>query len=41
VITGEERYNKVVDIWSKTNENLTNVMMETGSQPGMGSTLST
>jgi DNA-directed RNA polymerase subunit beta' len=29
VITGEERYNKVVDIWSKTNENLTNVMMET------------
>jgi DNA-directed RNA polymerase subunit beta' len=21
VITGEERYNKVVDIWSKTNEN--------------------
>jgi DNA-directed RNA polymerase subunit beta' len=29
VITGEERYNKVVDTWSKTNDELTDVMMKT------------
>lgn len=28
-ITQEERYNRVVEVWSKTNEELTNVMMET------------
>ncbi|BCR20991.1 DNA-directed RNA polymerase subunit beta' [Borrelia miyamotoi] len=28
VITGEERYNNVVSVWSKTNEELTNRMME-------------
>ncbi|WP_024655423.1 DNA-directed RNA polymerase subunit beta' [Borrelia hispanica] len=28
VITGEERYNNVVSVWSKTNEELTNKMME-------------
>ena len=27
-ITQEERYNRVVEVWSKTNEELTNVMME-------------
>ncbi len=27
-ITQEERYNRVVEVWSKTNEDLTNVMME-------------
>jgi DNA-directed RNA polymerase subunit beta' len=27
-ITQEERYNRVVEVWSKTNENLTNVMMQ-------------
>ncbi|MFW6368330.1 MAG: DNA-directed RNA polymerase subunit beta', partial [Spirochaetota bacterium] len=27
-ITSEERYNRVVEVWSKTNEDLTNVMME-------------
>ena len=27
-ITGEERYNRVVQVWSKTNEDLTNVMMK-------------
>ncbi|TVQ26497.1 MAG: DNA-directed RNA polymerase subunit beta' [Spirochaetaceae bacterium] len=27
-ITNEERYNRVVEVWSKTNEELTNVMME-------------
>lgn len=26
-ITNEERYNRVVEVWSKTNEDLTNVMM--------------
>lgn len=29
VITGEERYNKVIDIWTKTNDELTTVMMKT------------
>ncbi len=29
VITFDERYNKIVDIWTKTNDQLTNVMMET------------
>jgi DNA-directed RNA polymerase subunit beta' len=28
-ITAEERYNRVVEVWSKTNEELTNVMMKT------------
>ncbi|MDR1178702.1 MAG: DNA-directed RNA polymerase subunit beta' [Spirochaetaceae bacterium] len=28
-ITQEERYNRVVEVWSKTNEDLTNVMMKT------------
>jgi DNA-directed RNA polymerase subunit beta' len=28
-ITSEERYNRVVEVWSKTNEDLTNVMMKT------------
>jgi DNA-directed RNA polymerase subunit beta' len=28
VITQDERYNKVVEVWSKTNEDLTNRMME-------------
>ena len=28
-ITQEERYNKVVEVWSKTNEELTNIMMDT------------
>jgi DNA-directed RNA polymerase subunit beta' len=28
VITNDERYNKVVEVWSKTNEDLTNEMME-------------
>ena len=28
VITQEERYNKVVEVWSKTNEDLTNEMMQ-------------
>jgi DNA-directed RNA polymerase subunit beta' len=27
-ITSEERYNRVVEVWSKTNEDLTNVMMK-------------
>jgi DNA-directed RNA polymerase subunit beta' len=27
-ITGEERYNRVTDIWQRTNEKLTNIMME-------------
>jgi DNA-directed RNA polymerase subunit beta' len=27
-ITQEERYNRVVEVWSKTNEDLTNVMMD-------------
>ncbi len=27
-ITSEERYNRVVEVWSKTNEELTNVMMD-------------
>jgi len=28
-ITQEERYNRVVEVWSKTNEDLTNVLMKT------------
>ncbi|MDC7125733.1 MAG: DNA-directed RNA polymerase subunit beta', partial [Spirochaetales bacterium] len=28
-ITSEERYNRVVEVWSKTNEDLTNVLMKT------------
>ncbi|MDR2375640.1 MAG: DNA-directed RNA polymerase subunit beta' [Treponema sp.] len=28
-ITGDERYNKVVEVWNKTNDNLTNIMMKT------------
>ncbi|MDR2097260.1 MAG: DNA-directed RNA polymerase subunit beta' [Spirochaetaceae bacterium] len=28
-ITAEERYNRVVEVWSKTNEDLTNIMMKT------------
>jgi DNA-directed RNA polymerase subunit beta' len=28
-ITQEERYNRVVEVWSKTNEDLTNIMMKT------------
>jgi DNA-directed RNA polymerase subunit beta' len=28
-ITTEERYNRVVEVWSKTNEDLTNIMMKT------------
>ncbi|MDR2019527.1 MAG: DNA-directed RNA polymerase subunit beta' [Treponema sp.] len=28
-ITNEERYNRVVEVWSKTNEDLTNIMMKT------------
>ncbi|MCL2833174.1 MAG: DNA-directed RNA polymerase subunit beta' [Treponema sp.] len=28
-ITQEERYNRVVDVWSKTNEELTNIVMKT------------
>ena len=28
VITNDERYNKVVEVWSKTNEDLTNEMMD-------------
>ncbi|ADN01460.1 DNA-directed RNA polymerase subunit beta' [Spirochaeta thermophila] len=27
-ITNEERYNRVIEVWSKTNEDLTNVMMK-------------
>ncbi|MDR2552335.1 MAG: DNA-directed RNA polymerase subunit beta' [Treponema sp.] len=29
IITQEERYNRVVEVWSKTNEDLTNIMMKT------------
>ena len=29
VITGDERYNKVVEVWSRTNEELTNAVMKT------------
>ncbi|MCL1931828.1 MAG: DNA-directed RNA polymerase subunit beta' [Treponema sp.] len=29
IMTQEERYNKVVDLWNKTNEELTNIMMKT------------
>ena len=29
VITGDERYNRVVEVWSKTNEELTNAVMKT------------
>ncbi|GHU03775.1 DNA-directed RNA polymerase subunit beta' [Spirochaetia bacterium] len=28
-ITQEERYNRVIEVWSKTNEDLTNIMMKT------------
>ncbi|UZV49830.1 hypothetical protein OSA68_01340, partial [Treponema pallidum] len=28
-ITQEERYNRVVEVWSKTSEELTSLMMET------------
>ncbi|MDR1566296.1 MAG: DNA-directed RNA polymerase subunit beta' [Treponema sp.] len=28
-ITNEERYNRVIEVWSKTNEDLTNIMMKT------------
>jgi DNA-directed RNA polymerase subunit beta' len=28
-ITPEERYNKVIEVWTKTNEELTNIMMKT------------
>jgi DNA-directed RNA polymerase subunit beta' len=28
-ITQEERYNKVIEVWSKTNQDLTNIMMKT------------
>ncbi|GAB1483492.1 DNA-directed RNA polymerase subunit beta' [Treponema sp.] len=31
-ITQEERYNRVVEVWSKTNEDLTNIMMKTLEQ---------
>jgi DNA-directed RNA polymerase subunit beta' len=35
-ITQDERYNRVVEVWSKTNEDLTNIMMKTleGDQDG-------
>jgi DNA-directed RNA polymerase subunit beta' len=36
VITGEERYNKVVDTWSKTNDELTEIMMKTLKQDKAG-----
>jgi DNA-directed RNA polymerase subunit beta' len=29
IMTQEERYNKVVEVWNKTNEDLTNIMMKT------------
>ncbi|MCL1994556.1 MAG: DNA-directed RNA polymerase subunit beta' [Spirochaetes bacterium] len=29
VITGEERYNRIVEVWTKTNEDLTNITMKT------------
>ncbi|MCL2800585.1 MAG: DNA-directed RNA polymerase subunit beta' [Treponema sp.] len=29
LITNEERYNQVVDVWTKTNDNLTNITMKT------------
>ncbi|MCL2127280.1 MAG: DNA-directed RNA polymerase subunit beta' [Treponema sp.] len=29
IMTQEERYNKVVEVWTKTNEDLTNIMMKT------------
>ena len=29
LMTQEERYNKVVEVWNKTNEDLTNIMMKT------------
>ncbi|HZK19646.1 MAG TPA: DNA-directed RNA polymerase subunit beta' [Treponemataceae bacterium] len=28
VITGDERYNRVIEVWSKANEEITNVMMD-------------
>jgi DNA-directed RNA polymerase subunit beta' len=38
-ITQEERYNRVVEVWSKTNEDLTNIMMKTleGDRDGFNS----
>jgi DNA-directed RNA polymerase subunit beta' len=35
-ITNEERYNRVVEVWSKTNEDLTNVMMSNLKQDNFG-----
>ena len=29
MITAEERYNRVIEVWQKTNEDLTNIMMKT------------
>ncbi len=39
-ITQEERYNRVVEVWSKTNEDLTNVMMKRLKEDRPGSTRS-
>ena len=35
-ITNEERYNRVVEVWSKTNEDLTNVMMKNLREDNFG-----
>jgi DNA-directed RNA polymerase subunit beta' len=35
-ITNEERYNRVVEVWSKTNEDLTNVMMTNLKEDNFG-----
>ena len=35
-ITNEERYNRVVEVWSKTNEDLTNVMMTNLQEDNFG-----
>jgi len=35
-ITNEERYNRVVEVWSKTNEDLTNVMMSNLKEDNFG-----
>ena len=35
-ITNEERYNRVVEVWSKTNEDLTNVMMKNLKEDNFG-----
>ncbi len=35
-ITQEERYNRVVEVWSKTNEDLTNVLMKTLQEDRQG-----